>query len=190
MTGLRDRWLLPFLFQLPLYLCLKMEVAGVKSEAFAKRFVYVPLVIMLVIPVALLGRVNNPGLFKNYEAYNVPYADFVGQVMASEGKKPGLVMTDDWLPAGNLHMQLPDVPVMSRFFGNLQTAYEWTKERPILLVWLPDNGVKDMPATLSTWLSDKLGPRYAHADVKEAKVGYISGKAGDAVRFAYSWVYP
>ncbi len=30
MTSLRDRWLLPFLFLMPIYFCLKMQASGVR----------------------------------------------------------------------------------------------------------------------------------------------------------------
>ncbi|TCR93123.1 glycosyltransferase family 39 protein [Rhizobium sp. BK376] len=190
MTALRDRWLLPFLFLLPIYLCRKMEIAGVRGEDFAKRFVYIPLAMMLIIPTLLLTRVTFPGLFKSYEAYNVPYAAFMQQVVTEEGKKPGLVLTDDWLPAGNLRLQVPDVPVMSMFFSNLKIGYQWTADKPILLAWLPKKGADDMPATLTAWLHDTLGPDYAAPAVKQAQVPYIHGRDGDTYRFYYSWVYP
>jgi 4-amino-4-deoxy-L-arabinose transferase-like glycosyltransferase len=190
MTAMRDRWLLPFLFLLPIYLCLKMEIAGLRGEDFARRFVYIPLALMLLIPTALLTRVTVPKLFGSYEAYNVPYADFVSQVVAAEGRRPGLVMTDDWLPAGNLRLQLPDVPVMSMFFANLTLPYQWTAERPVLLVWLPKNSAKGMPPTLVDWVATALGPQYANAAIRQADVGYIHGKSGDTAHFAYAWIYP
>lgn len=190
MTAMRDRWLLPFLFLLPIYLCLKMEIAGLKAEDFARRFVYIPLAMMLLIPTALLTRVTVPKLFGSYEAYNVPYADFVNQIVTAEGKRPGLVMTDDWLPAGNLRLQLPDVPVISMFFANLSLPYEWGADRPILLAWLPKNRSDVMPPTLVDWVSTSLGPQYANAVVRQADVGYIHGKSGDMAHFAYAWIYP
>ncbi len=190
MTDMRDRWLLPFLFLLPIYLCLKMEIAGIKAADFGKRFFYVPLVMMVVIPVLLLVRTFFPSLFGAFDHYNTPYPAFVQQIVAAEGKKPGLVLTDGWLPAGNLHLQLPDVPAMSLFFPNLTTDYAWSASRPILIVWRPgkDNGV--MPVELSNWLRDTLGPQYAAPDTKLADVQYIHGKPGEMASFAYGWVYP
>jgi hypothetical protein len=190
MTAMRDRWLLPFLFLLPIYLCLKMEIAGLRGEDFAKRFVYIPLALMLLIPTALLVRTTLPRLFGSYEAYNVPYADFVSQVIGAEGKQPGLVMTDDWLPAGNLRLHLPNVPVMSMFFANLTVSYQWTADRPVLLVWLPKNSIDGIPPILVNWVSTALGPQYANSVIRDADVGYIHGKSGDTAHFAYAWIYP
>ncbi|NTG06650.1 glycosyltransferase family 39 protein [Rhizobium rhizogenes] len=190
MTALRDRWLMPFLFLLPIYACLKMEVAGVRAADFGKRFFFVPLAMMLFVPVLLLICARFPLLFGSYEHYNSPYPTFVRQVVHAEGKKPGLMLTDNWLPAGNLHLQLPDVPTMSLFFGNLTADYVWTADRPILVVWQPRSDGTGMPAPLTTWLHDTLGPQYAAPEVKLADVQYMSGKPGDMMSFAYAWVYP
>lgn len=190
MTALRDRWLLPFLFLMPIYLCLKMELAGVKAADFCRRFVYIPLVMMLVIPALLLARVVFPTLFGSYDHYNTPYPAFVRQVVAAEGKRPGLVLTDTWLPGGNLHLQLPDVPTMSLFFGNLKADYQWTADRPILVAWRPGPNDAAMPAMLTSWLHDTLGPQYATPDIRLMDLPYIHGKAGDMASFAYCWIYP
>jgi 4-amino-4-deoxy-L-arabinose transferase-like glycosyltransferase len=191
MTALRDRWLLPFLFLLPIYLCLKMELAGVAAADFGKRFFYLPLAMMLIIPALLYTRVAYPMLFHSYDHYNTPYPAFVSGIVAQEGKTPGLVLTDSWLPAGNLHLQLPDVPAMSLFFGNLKKDYQWNAERPILITWLPgktDDGT--MPAALENWLAASLGDRFASPSIKHADVPYINGRKGDLAPFAYAWVYP
>jgi 4-amino-4-deoxy-L-arabinose transferase-like glycosyltransferase len=190
MTALRDRWLLPFLFLLPIYVCLKMEVAGIKAADFGKRFFYIPLAMMLIIPALLLVRVTFPALFGAYDHYNTPYPAFVSQAVAMEGKKPGLVLTDNWLPAGNLHLQLPDVPAMSLFFGNLKANYQWSADKPILIVWRPGKNDTGVPAPLASWLHDTLGPQYAAPNIKLADVQYIHGRPGDMASFAYSWVYP
>lgn len=189
MTALRDRWLLPFLFLLPIYLCLKMEIAGLKGADFGKRFLYVPLAMMLIVPTLLFTRVTVPRLFGSYEAYNVPYAQFVNQIVATEGKVPGMVMTNDWLPAGNLKLQMPNVPVMSMFFANLTLPYTWSADRPILVTWLAGKGSSDMPPSLVAWLK-ALGPQYENPAISLADVQYIHGKPGDTAAFGYAWIYP
>jgi 4-amino-4-deoxy-L-arabinose transferase-like glycosyltransferase len=190
MTGLRDRWILPFLFLLPIYLCLKMEAAGVRAEDFAKRFVYIPIAMMLIIPALLFSHASFPKLFGVFETYTVPYAAFTSQIVAAEGKPPGLVLTDDWLPAGNLRLQFTDAPVMSLFFANLKLPYDWTADRPILLVWLPTRTGDNLPASLAGWLTDNIGAQYAAPEVKQTEVRYINGGPRDTYRFAYCWIYP
>jgi 4-amino-4-deoxy-L-arabinose transferase-like glycosyltransferase len=190
MTSLRDRWLLPFLFLMPIYFCLKMQASGVRSEDFARRFLWVPLVMMVVIPALLLTRTSLPTLFHRYEAYNVPYTNFVAKIVAEEGRKPGLVLTDDWIPAGNLHLQTPDVPLMSMFFPNLKVDYDWTNDKPILLAWLSSSDQPVVPASLTEWVAANLGAQYKAIAVKQTAIGYARGNPEDKQRFGYAWIYP
>ncbi|WP_111561057.1 glycosyltransferase family 39 protein [Rhizobium sp.] len=190
MTSLRDRWLLPFLFLMPIYFCLKMQAAGHRSDSHFRRFIVVPLVLMILIPTALLARPNLPTLFGRYEAYNVPYSGFAKHIAAEESKTPGLIVTDSWLPAGNLHLQWPDVPLMSRFFDNMKIAYEWTADRPILMVWITKDSGEALPPLLAEWVTQNLGEQYSAVDVKSTSVPYHRGRAEDQVGFSYVWIYP
>jgi 4-amino-4-deoxy-L-arabinose transferase-like glycosyltransferase len=190
MTSLRDRWLLPFLFLMPIYFCLKMQASGIRPEDFARRFFWVPLVMMIVIPALLLTRTSFPTLFHRYEAYNIPYADFVAKIVAEEGRKPGLVLTDDWIPAGNLHLQTPDVPLMSMFFPNLKVDYDWTSDKPILLAWLSSSDQTVVPESLTKWVAANLGSQYTAVEVRKAAFGYARGNPEDKQRFGYAWIYP
>lgn len=190
MTSLRDRWLLPFLFLMPIYFCLKMQAAGQRSDSHLRRFLVVPLVLMIAIPAALLVRPNLPTLFKGYEAYNVPYSSFAAKVSAEENKTPGLVVTDGWLQAGNLHLQWPQVPLMSRFFDNMKIDYEWTADRPILLAWSTEDSGAALPPLLAEWIAQNLGEQYRSVDVKSTSIPYYRGRPEDQVGFSYVWIYP
>ncbi|KRB50208.1 hypothetical protein ASE04_16740 [Rhizobium sp. Root708] len=189
-TSMRDRWVLPFLFLMPIAFCLKMQARGIRAENFAKRFFLVPLTVMALTPPLFFVRANMPTLFGRYEAYNIPYETFIGEIISEEGKRPGLVVTDTWLPSGNLHMQLPDVPTLCTFFGNLTVDYKWSADRPILLAWLPREGDTSLPPDLSRWLTDNLGPQYANPAVKNKSIRYVRGRPDDKRYFGYAWVYP
>ncbi|MGO8048353.1 hypothetical protein ACC713_36695, partial [Rhizobium johnstonii] len=54
-AGIKDRWLVPMLFILPLYFCLKIEAAGVETGKEFRRFMPVVAVIMIGVPAALYG---------------------------------------------------------------------------------------------------------------------------------------
>ncbi len=190
MTALRDRWLLPFLFLVPIYFCLKMQAAGIRPEDFARRFLVVPLVMMLLIPIALFVRINFPTWFGSYQAYNVPYATFAKKVVAEEGKRPGLIMTNDWLAAGNMRLQMSHTTVMSLFFANLTLEYDWTAEQPVLLVWLSTKDAPPAPSALRQWVTQNLGTEYAGFDAKLMAIPYARGKPDDMQYFGYSWIYP
>lgn len=47
-----------------------------------------------------------------------------------------------------------------------------------------------MPATLAEWLRSAVGAGYEEPVVRHADVTYANGKAGAAVTFAYSRIYP
>ncbi|MGO8388829.1 hypothetical protein ACC853_37290, partial [Rhizobium johnstonii] len=49
-AGIKDRWLVPMLFILPLYFCLKIEAAGVETGKALRRFIPVVSVIMIGVP--------------------------------------------------------------------------------------------------------------------------------------------
>ncbi len=103
-TSMRDRWVLPFLFLMPIAFCLKMQARGIRAEDFAKRFFVVPLAVMIVAPSLVFVRANVPTLFGRPEAYNAPYEEFVSKISAEEGKRPGLVLTDGWVVSGNMRL--------------------------------------------------------------------------------------
>ncbi|WP_431321848.1 glycosyltransferase family 39 protein [Rhizobium sp. YTU87027] len=189
-TSMRDRWVLPFLFLMPIAFCLKMQARGIQADDFAKRFLVVPLAVMIVVPALVFVRANVPTLFGRPEAYNAPYEEFVGRILAEEGKRPGLVLTDGWLASGNLRLQLPDVPTLCTFFGNLEVDYEWTAEKPILAVWLTSEEEAALQPELDAWVQTNLGPQYSDVAVKHMSVGYIRARPEDQRLFGYAWIYP
>ncbi|CDM56964.1 MULTISPECIES: glycosyltransferase family 39 protein [Rhizobium] len=189
-TSMRDRWVLPFLFLMPIAFCLKMQARGIRAEDFAKRFFVVPLAVMIVAPSLVFVRANVPTLFGRPEAYNAPYEQFVSKILAEEGKRPGLVLTDGWVASGNMHLQLPDVPTLCTFFGNLEVDYEWSAEKPILAVWLTSQEASALQPDLAAWVQKNLGPQYSAVAVKHMSVGYVRGRAEDQRLFSYAWIYP
>lgn len=191
MTSLRDRWFVPFLFLVPLYICLKLEASGIDGNRLAMRFLPVAMIVMVLVPCALLVRVNLlSGPLHSYQAYNVPYATFVRRLLAEQNKTPALVLTDDWKPSGNLKLQLPQVPVMSLYFSNLRAAYDWQPDRPVLLAWEGGTTGPQWNTHLKDWIDSQLGPAYSDAPVKQMAVPYDRGNGRDSFLFNYVWLYP
>jgi hypothetical protein len=79
---------------------------------------------------------------------------------------------------------------MSRFFDNMKIAYEWTADRPILLVWITKDSGEALPPLLAEWVTQNLGEQYSAVDVKSTSVPYHRGRAEDQVGFSYVWIYP
>ena len=52
-TNMRDRWLIPLFFLLPLYLCAKLDAAGAEVTAASRRFGAIVLAIMVIVPLIL-----------------------------------------------------------------------------------------------------------------------------------------
>ncbi len=191
MTSLRDRWFLPFLFLVPLYICLKLEASGVDGTRVATRFLPIAMTVMGLVPCALLVRVNLLSApLHSYEAYNVPYATFVRTLLDKENKTPALVLTDDWKPSGNLKLQLPHVPVMSLYFSNLRAAYDWQPDRPVLLAWEAGTTGPEWTPGLKDWIGSQLGHAYSDEPVKQMAIPYDRGDGRDSFLFNYVWLYP
>lgn len=189
-TSMRDRWVLPLLFLMPIAFCLKIQARGIRPQDFARRFFIAPLAVMIIVPSLSLVLAYAPSLFGRPEAYNAPYEEFAGKIIVEEGKRPGLVLTDSWPASGNMHVQLPDVPTMSTFFGNLAIDYDWTAEKPILVVWLPSKDRTALPPVLINWIEQNLGPQYSAVATKYTSIGYIGGRPEDQRLFGYAWIYP
>src|SRR5262249_10083593 len=56
-TNIKDRWLVPILFVVPLYFCMKLEADGYASKEGLRRFMAIALFVMIAIPVAMFARV-------------------------------------------------------------------------------------------------------------------------------------
>ncbi len=187
-TSMRARWLTPILFLLPLYLCLKLDAADIDARSGFRRFLPMVLVVMAIVPAALFLRIAGSGLFGNYPKLSVPYAAFVDAVLKETGGKPGFVIAHDKYLAGNLRMQLPDVPVDARYYG-YTPPFEWSKDRPILLAWRQDEDAGDaMPEELAGRVREIAHVDPASIEVKTVDVPYLYHWKGESYRFGYAWL--
>ncbi|WP_168800926.1 glycosyltransferase family 39 protein [Peteryoungia ipomoeae] len=188
MTALRDRWLMPFVALVPLFLCLKLEALKVQSHDFLGRFLVFPLTVMLLVPLALTLRTNAPQLFGSYQAYNMPYGDLMEHILAEEGRKPGLIQTTNWMVAGNSHLQTPDIPVMATSLEALQLPYAWSDENPMLLIWLRSEG-DTIPPSISAWL-ERAAPVHRLSGPRSIERPYQHSFNDETAALGYAWVYP
>lgn len=188
-TTFRDRWLLPFLFLLPLYFCLKLEAAGVHSQPVMRKFLIVPIVMMVALPIVIAGNIVLAGTAHRYQHLNTPYGTFIEKVIADAGTKPAAVITTSWHKAGNIRINLPDVPVVSTDFPASDPDMSKIAGLPILLVWSERDGeISEMPGSVSDWVARKLGPQYAHPEQHDIALPYYYGRDPDRYHFGYAWV--
>lgn len=192
LTEFRDRWLLPFLFLLPLYFCLKLEAAGEPSPSDLKRSFYLPLAMMIALPIVMAGGVLLPKLFiKTYEHLNTPYASFVNTVAPAGGKRPVAVVTTAWLKAGNIRVNMPDTAVISTEYPGSDLSRQAIGSGPVLLVWNERDGRQSaMPPALIEWLTAKFGGTVELPAQNDVALPYYYGKDPDRYHFGYAWFYP
>ncbi|NKL86115.1 ArnT family glycosyltransferase [Rhizobium leguminosarum] len=183
-AGIKDRWLVPMLFILPLYFCLKIKAAGVETDKAFRRFMPVVAVIMIGVPAALYGSVATARFTGHYERLNRPYAGMLETLRKQA--EPAAILAGDSLLAGNLRQDIPSVPVLSVDYPGFHP--DLTGRRPLLLVWLlPQKGGSEaLPPDMAEWLQTNLGVSAPQASVID--VPYLYGRGDDSYRFGYAWV--
>ncbi|MBY5437946.1 ArnT family glycosyltransferase [Rhizobium leguminosarum] len=183
-AGIKDRWLVPMLFILPLYFCLKIEAAGVATDRPFRRFIPIVAVIMIGVPATLYGSVAAARFTGHYERLNRPYAGMLD--ILRRQAEPAAILAGDSLLAGNLRQDIPGVPVLSVDYPGFNP--DLTSRRPLLLVWLlPQKGGSEaLPPAMARWLQANLGLSAPQASVID--VPYFYGRGDDRYRFGYAWV--
>ncbi|MCW1754448.1 ArnT family glycosyltransferase [Rhizobium acaciae] len=183
-AGIKDRWLVPMLFILPLYFCLKIEAAGVGTGKAFRRFIPIVAVIMIGVPAALYGSVATARFTGHYERLNRPYAGML-EILRKQAE-PAAILAGDSLLAGNLRQDIPGVPILSVDYPGFNP--DLTGRRPLLLVWLlPQKGGSEaLPAAMAQWLQTNL--RMSAPQTSVIDVPYVYGRGDDSYRFGYAWV--
>lgn len=177
-TTIRDRWMLPLLQMLPLYLALKVEARGLDTDAGLRRLMPVAVAIIAILPVVTYFAGS-----RSTSHYQQPYDQFRATLIAREQVNPSVIATIDWTTAGNLKMRWPEASVIATQFPNLQPAYNWNSGGSVALIWRGE--AAEPPKTLVDWARNNLGdvplpppreialPYTGHADKLAPKFHYI-----------------
>jgi len=183
-AGIKDRWLVPMLFILPLYFCLKIEAAGVTTGRAFRRFMVAVAIIMIGVPAALYASVAAARFSGHYERLNRPYATMLESLRKQA--EPAAILAGDSLLAGNLRQDIPGVPVLSVDYPGFNP--DLTGRRPLLLVWLipPKGGSEALPPDMAQWLQANLGASAPEGLVID--VPYFYRRGDDSYRFGYAWI--
>ncbi|MDF0698830.1 glycosyltransferase family 39 protein [Rhizobium sp. MC63] len=183
-AGIKDRWLVPMLFILPLYFCLKIDAAGVVTDKAFRRFMAVVAVIMIAVPAALYGSVAAARFTGHYERLSRPYATMLESLRKQA--EPAAILAGDSLLAGNLRQDIPGVPVLSVDYPGFRP--DLSGRQPLLLVWLipPKGGSEGLPRTMADWLQANLGVSAPETSVID--VPYFYQRGDDHYRFGYAWL--
>lgn len=188
---IKDRWLTPLLLVLPLYLCLKIEAAGLGNALQLKRFAPIAAAIMIAVPAILFIRVAAAGLTGDYQKLNVPYDAFARHI-AEEGVTPAVILADDTHLAGNLRLQFPGVPVVSEDYAGFAPDVAWSAQAPVMVVWRNEDGspAEAPQALLADAARFGNGRAAAAPDLHRVEMPYHYGRDGDRYSFSYALVYP
>jgi 4-amino-4-deoxy-L-arabinose transferase-like glycosyltransferase len=188
---IRDRWLTPLFLSLPLYLCLKLDAAGVATARPFRRFLAVALVIMAIVPAVLAGRIVSSGWTGSYDKLNVPYGPLVENLVRQSPTPPGLIIAGDVQLAGSIRLHTPDIPVAAPQYRQFSPAP--APGRPTLVVWRERRSgklVPEMPDTLAALVTQKAQAGENIEGPLSLSLPYHYGAEGDVYTFSYVWLRP
>ncbi|WP_337266427.1 glycosyltransferase family 39 protein [Oryzifoliimicrobium ureilyticus] len=185
-SNIKDRWLTPVMLVLPAYLCLKMKASNAADHLTFRRFLPICIAVMVIIPTILGGRVFAAPWTGSYQKLNIPYQAFARHALAE--KQPSFVLVSDMSLAGNMRLQLPQVPVMTPdVYPDLKPSAP-SLPTPALIVWHDSRkGVPLMPENLREWL-DAHRDQYRPDAPQDVSLPYNYGRPDDTYVFHYIWL--
>jgi 4-amino-4-deoxy-L-arabinose transferase-like glycosyltransferase len=190
-SDIRPRWLVPFFFALPLWLCLKIEAGGTVPAAAPGRFGAMSLIVMAAVPLILGLRAPVMGTLGRYQRPNVPYGPAIEAILAAGKDRPALIAAADQQFGGNARLHAPDIAVAVPGFAHLQPAYRFDATHPVLLLWRGRGEPSpSLPKELSGWLSAQPGLTGVKPEIGDIGWRYHFGKPNDRYHFGYAWLYP
>jgi lipopolysaccharide core galacturonosyltransferase RgtA len=187
LENVRDRWLTPILLVFPLYIALKVEAAEIPLMPGLGRLWAVAGVIMVLVPSVLFGRVAMDRLSGEYGYVNIPFASLARTVSEKAAGANTVVIASDGQLGGNMHFNLPDLPVQTPRPPTGMTPAPLTDFDRIVLVWRRGNG--SLPPGFDAVFADYLrqqGIQTAPHDMAIVGYPYQWGRPTDQYRFGYA----
>ncbi|MFB9951289.1 glycosyltransferase family 39 protein [Rhizobium puerariae] len=186
-TTISEKWLSPFLVLLPLYLCLKLDAAGVDTGRSIPRMLFpVSALALGFIAYMALGNVIGPH-FGQYTKENLPSGPFIEEIMTeAKGGKPAYVIAADPFLAASARLQMPDARVLLPSFGQTPLLNQSERNRPGLVIWRTDPGSALPPGGLEPYLQENgIAPERLIPTTRT--VPYLFSGGRDGVTFGYAW---
>jgi 4-amino-4-deoxy-L-arabinose transferase-like glycosyltransferase len=190
-SAIHDRWLVPFFFMVPLYFSLKLEALNQTIGNAPNRFGAVAILILLAVPVFLAARVPAALWTGRYTAINLPLLSAIPAILAATKNPPSLVMAEDAELAGNLGLGAKMVAIVTPGQSSHEKGYAFDASHPLLLVWRGGaDGQAPIPGPLAELLAFQVEAGAVQPMRETIALPYHFGKAGDAYRLSYAWIYP
>jgi hypothetical protein len=189
MTELRDRWLLPLLMPFPILATLLLEGRGFDRDQFIGRFLAIPVVMMVLVPIALLASQPFISLTGRASSSNYDWQAFHNHIVENEKIFPSVIITPNWPSGGNLRFVFKDVPVATVTYDDYDPTFNVSDERPILMAWTGDSG-RDQVASMTAWLKDQIKADVQNVQVSTFDVPLYYPIENKKLRFNYAIVRP
>ncbi|WP_455272213.1 ArnT family glycosyltransferase [Rhizobium herbae] len=187
-THIREKWLALFVVLLPLYLCLKIDAAGIETTGKLKRFA-IPLFIMIfAVLIGVSARVLTSPMLGSYNKLNIPYEAFVEEITQNHTIQPTLVIATDTNLAGSVRLQLPQATIITAYNPPVPLTADWRSTGPVLVIW---RGKGEPEPVLPDGLRQKLiEGGVASRDITPLFSAplYHLGKGDDRYGFGYLWL--
>lgn len=190
MSLIKDRWLLPYFFILPLYFSLKLDALNQTIGNAPKRFGLIAVTIMLAVPIALVARVVAPHWTGQYGKLNVPYRPAVEAMLSDGMPRPALILAEDLQLAGNIRLAASDIPVLAPGYEHFEPRVRFDDRHPLLVVWRvrdPSNNL--VPEPMAQLLAKHFEVDASTPETRNIALPYLHGRTGDVYRFGYAWVH-
>ncbi len=190
-SDIKDRWLVPVFFLLPIYLAAKIEASGEPLGAAPRRFGAIVAAVMVAVPLVLFTRPFLGGRLMEYGKQNVAYGPAIAGMLASAADRPSVILTLDHQLAGNLRLHAKDIPVAVPGYP-FPEDFVFDATHPVLAVWRRRDGQPTLNPSdgMWTWLNRRAGLAGKPLDARDIAVPYHYGRDGDLYHFGYACILP
>lgn len=151
-TYVKDRWLQPLLFPIPLLLFSLVPAAELAAKRGQRIFFTVAGIAALAIYLAFTLRVAGAGKMDRYCRLNIPFAAMAAD-LAQLGFQNGVIFSENLLMAGNFSLNLPQSTALIPEYGFGRYASPGTKAA---IVWLADKRTAP-PEKLTHYFQTRYG---------------------------------
>lgn len=150
-TYVKDRWLQPLLFVVPILFFSRVPVEKL-TKARCKGFLTVAGVAAIAIYAAFTIRVVGASYIDRFCRLNYPFS-IMAEDIRSTGFDSGLIISNNRFIAGNMHFQFPTSPALipNFHFEDLPSTQGFQNG---LVIWMADKK-PDIPQKLSEFLAKK-----------------------------------
>jgi len=187
---IRDRYLTPYLLVLPLYICLKLDAAGIGERSQIITFVRIAAGAMVLIPAILVLRIVTSGWSGDYNYLNTPMDAYAEAIRADAGEPS--VIVGDMLPLlGSMRVQFPEVPAVLPEHPDFRPTVKPAADRPVVIGWMQwrDNPLPPLSEDLEAFVQTQYGP-LRRAGMRTVMLPRNYGRPGDEYTFGYAWYVP